>query len=100
MKTIWKYPLELSNEQVIDMPEAAQILTIERQGIDGVTVDMKTDIVMWALVNTEAPIEKVLVEMFETGEELPSGKRTYISTLQANDGAYIIHTFKRENYGL
>lgn len=97
MKVIWKYPLTLIGEQEVDLPEAAQILSVQIQGTDD---SVQAPIALWALVDTEASIEKILIEMIGTGHEIGVGRRTYISTIQFEGGTLIFHVFKRENYGL
>ena len=94
MNTIWKYPLNLTDTQEVDMPKGAHILTVQRQGLGA------EDIVMWAIVNTEAPRELVMIEAFGTGHPIENGERSYIGTLQFGLGTLVFHFFKKENYGL
>lgn len=93
MNTIWKYPLNLTDTQEVEIPQGAHILTVQRQGLG-------EGVMMWAIVNTEAPIELVVIETFGTGHSIENGERSYIGTLQFMGGRLVVHFFKRENYGL
>jgi hypothetical protein len=89
-KTIWKFQLETTDIQQIEMPADAEILTIQTQ-------DDKPCI--WALVSADAPIRKVAFEIFGTGHPVPkNGKRKYIGTYQLSGGALVFHCF--ELFGL
>lgn len=46
MKTIYKYPLQVTDIQKILMPVYAQILSVQAQN---------NQLVLWAVVETEAP---------------------------------------------
>ncbi len=51
MRTIWKYVIPLQNEVAVDLPRGAKILCVQSQrGIPCI----------WALVDPEAPTERVL----------------------------------------
>lgn len=62
MNKIFKYPLKTKRQQVITLPIGAKILSIQNQK------DIAT---MWALVDTEAPVEDITIETYGTGEQLP-----------------------------
>jgi len=56
--TIWKFPLELDDQQVISMPEGSQILTVQTQ--DGIPC-------LWALVDEGAEKEDRVIYTIGTG---------------------------------
>jgi hypothetical protein len=76
MVTIWKYPLEIKDDQIIQMPGMSKILSVGLQG---------SIPCLWALVNTDnTPIE-YHIYMFGTGQPLE-----YIYLLQFL-GTLILH---------
>lgn len=85
MNNIFKYELKIEGQQVITMPENAEILTVQQQN---------GKLILWAIVMTSAKPEKYLIEIYGTGHPFPSTgeKRKYISTVQM-DGL-VWHIFK------
>jgi hypothetical protein len=86
-RTIWKYPLEITDTQNVMMPEGAEILSAQMQG---------DALCLWALVNPEAPKQRREIEVLGTGNPAPDAKRRYISTTQMHGGALVWHIFERE----
>lgn len=84
MKTIYKYRLETTGLQIVLMPAGAEILSAQLQD---------RAISFWAIVDSQAPLRQRCFEVLETGNSIPEGKRTYISTVQA--GLWIWHIFER-----
>jgi hypothetical protein len=75
-KTIWKFELEVTDNQTISMPKDAEILSIQIQ--DGKPV-------IWVLVNPEEDEEPRVFDMFGTGHPIPTGfgiNRNFIGTVQ------------------
>ncbi len=87
IKTIWKYPLSIRDDQILEIPENAKILTAQVQ--NGVAC-------MWALVNPETPrVEKRYIRIIETGHEIhDSEKLVYISTIQLQNLNLVFHVFE------
>lgn len=74
MTTIYKYPLELKEHNEIDMPEGAEILSIQLQ--NGIPV-------LWAMVSPDFPKEKRVIRMIGTGHEVnPCEPLYFINTIQ------------------
>jgi hypothetical protein len=76
MQTVWKYPIQAHERQQVEMPEGAEILTVQLQG---------TSAVVWAAVDTEADVEYVDFYLARTGAPIPkdlTGKLSYINTFQ------------------
>lgn len=86
MKTIWKYPLKVVDDQIIYMPLHAEILTIQ----------MQNDIpCLWALVSSIADKEKRHIRIHGTGHQVSlTDKLKYISTFQMNNGLLVFHVFE------
>ena len=90
-QSIYKYQLEVTDKQNIELPKGAEILTVQTHyGI----------VCIWALVDKEAEKEYRSFEIFGTGHNIPVDmgvERKYIGTFQLNDGALVFHLFERIN---
>ncbi|RPD45493.1 hypothetical protein DNI29_19115 [Hymenobacter sediminis] len=86
MRTIFKYPVNLEDMQVIRLPRFSAPLSIQQQG---------EALQMWALVDTEQPLQDYLLHCYGTGHtvaELPIGHE-FISTVQLAGGGLVFHFF-------
>lgn len=93
MKTVWKYALEVADEQVIEMPANAHILTVQTQ--QGTPC-------IWALVDPTRPYEPRKLLIAGTGHErkdLDDVGVSYIGTFQVMGGGLIFHVFESVIYG-
>lgn len=62
MKTIWKYTLEITDIQHVDLPEGAEVLHVDNQN---------ESLCMWALVDPKAkPGPMRYFEIFGTGHPI------------------------------
>ena len=86
MNTIYKYTLELIDEQAVKMPEGAVILCAQIQ--NGV-------LCLWARVWSESPLESRIFFIIGTGGPFPASNRPpkYIGTVQA--GVFVWHIFEK-----
>jgi hypothetical protein len=88
MKSIFKYPLEITDEQEVMMPKWCTPLSVQMQN---------GQLVMWALVDTEQPIVRAYVRVYGTGNPLPDefyANREYnhfVGTFQ--HGQFVGHVF-------
>lgn len=87
MKTIYKYPLEVTDTQFVELPLGAEILTVQMQG---------NQLCLWALVNPSPDVFKKnrRIEIVGTGNPVPAGDLKYISTFQMLGGGLIFHVFE------
>ena len=87
MKKIFKYPLEITDTQFVELPLGAKILTAQMQG---------NQLCLWAIVNTlpEAVKKNRRIEIIGTGNPMPTGELEYISTFQVHGGSLIFHVFE------
>jgi hypothetical protein len=81
---VFKYPLFAIDEQHLQLPIGAQILTVQMQG------DMPF---LWALVDDEKATEPHRVLIRGTGHDA-DGVGRYISTFQMGGGALVFHAFE------
>ena len=88
METIWKFELESTQLQAIEMPLDAEILTVQVQ--DNIPC-------IWALVDPTKKTGKRVFDIFGTGCDITSGggiDREYIGTYQVNNGMFVFHVFE------
>lgn len=85
MKTIYKYQLEVTDEQVIKMPAYAEILTVQIQ--DGIPC-------IWVAVNTVFADRDYKIRTIGTGNPIEKEfKGRYIGTYQLQNGSLVFHVF-------
>ena len=82
---IWKYPLEVSDAQRVNMPAGAKLLCIQVQR--GVPM-------LWALVNSENEVEPRFLLTVGTGHRCPGGLGSYVGTYQIDSGFLVFHVFE------
>ena len=83
MRSIWKFPLKVTDRQPISIPVGAVSLSVQIQN------DIPC---LWALVDTEADTEQREVSIFGTGH-MVSEEGQYISTFQMHNGGLVFHAF-------
>lgn len=84
MITIYKYPLEITDTQNIELPIGCEILCVKEQ-------DDKP--VLYALVNTMYTKESTTIECYGTGHALEENFINYISTTMHRGGKLVLHWF-------
>lgn len=85
MISIWKFPLVTIDQQTIQMPVGAEILTVQIQAGEPC---------LWARVDTEQLVEPRNIAIHGTGHEVPDTTRKHIGTYQMADGDLIFHVFE------
>lgn len=86
MKKIYKYAIEITDDQDIVMPVGAKILTVQNQ--NGVPC-------IWAMVDPNSEKENVHIRVHDTGHNVPDSDRLeYIGTFQMCGGSLVFHVFK------
>jgi hypothetical protein len=85
--TIWKFPLEVTDSQMVSMPPETVILHV---GVQRGTP------CLWGLV-TRPEDDKIQREILTigTGHPIASGKKRYLGTYQLMDGSLVFHIFER-----
>lgn len=96
MKKIYKYPLELTDFQEVDMPEGAEILSVQTQYAPFGS-PLKEHLCMWAMVDTDKPVQTRRIRIFGTGNPMTyEHELKFIDTVQMSNHALVWHVF--ENY--
>jgi len=86
---IWKYEIIPDDKIQIEMPEKAEILSVQFQ---------KGKVCIWALVNADNKPEKRFFEVFGTGHKVPVDmgiSRKFMGTFQIYGGDLVFHLFER-----
>lgn len=85
MKTIWKFELRLTDDQAVEMPAGAELLTVQLQG------DTPC---LWAVVDPYAPPGRRRIYIRGTGHSLRLTDDTrYLGTVQLHGGILVLHYF-------
>lgn len=82
---IWKFPLEIVDEQLIDVPEGARILSVALQF---------EQLCVWAIVEVDAEMVPHRFSVRGTGHAVTGDEGTFIGTVQMGGGALIWHVFE------
>ena len=89
MKTIWKFPIEITDVQPVNMPQGAEILSAQMQG---------GQLCLWALVDSEKLTTERVIEVFGTGNPIHVDMgvgRKFIATAQTAQMPLVWHVFER-----
>lgn len=84
MLTIYKYPLVVEDEQSIQLPDDAKILTIQIQNGQPF---------LWVLLDNQLPSNPRKILIRGTGHD-SHGVGKYISTFQMHGGSLVFHAFE------
>lgn len=85
MKTVYEYPLQISDEFIIGLPKGAQILKVALQ---------KGEPYLWALVDTEAELESVYIRCAGTGHPIEQQNVEYLGSVIMYDDRFVVHYFR------
>ena len=100
MKRIYKYPVEMTEAQAIELPKGSEILTVQTQGTTA--PGFRPKLMLWALVETgheklgvieNIPQETFRIRIFTTGDVVDDIPMRHISTFQISDGMFVGHVF-------
>ena len=88
-KTIWKYVLQVTDVQTVEMPVGSKILDVQMQN---------NTCCLWALCNSAegSPKEDRTFVMYGTGHPVLEDHITYMGTLQFSHLQLVFHLFERE----
>lgn len=83
MKTIYKYPIKITNEQEISMPQDAKVIHagLDPQGTPCV----------WAVVDTERETEPVSILVYGTGNPMNYFPHEHVGSF--TQGPFVWHVF-------
>lgn len=86
MKTIYKYPIQVTDTQAIVLHAGAQVLCVQVQ---------RGEPCIWAMVDDGAPVKPRQIRVYGTGQMLPAttNDHRYIGTFQLHD-QFVFHAFE------
>lgn len=95
MRTIWKYPVPITDRFTLQIPGGYSFLDVQvqRDGYDN------EGAMLWALVDPEKPKEAVDFVLVGTGRSYPDeddGSFWHVGTFQMRGGALVWHLFYRD----
>ena len=86
MKKIWKFPLEITGEQNVTMPQNARIMSVQAQN---------RQLFLWVLCEVENVKVKRKIYIYGTGYEVKNSlAKKFIDTVQAHKGQLVWHVFE------
>ncbi len=84
MQTIWKFSMDQTGVQAIEMPTGAKIVHVAVQG---------GAVCLWAQVNPQAVTERRLISVYGTGQEMPDDPGHHVGTFLLSGGQYVFHVY-------
>ena len=85
---VYKYELEITDEQTIRLPFNAELLTVQMQG---------DKCCLWALVDPRNELNERTICIYGTGQPIPNEIRLkYISTFQIPHLGLVFHAFEKK----
>ena len=85
MTRIFKYNLAIEDLQEIELPRGYVISDVQMQW---------SQLMLWAIVDPTHELVKAAIRIYNTGGSFELADSRYISTFQANNGAYVGHVFE------
>jgi hypothetical protein len=85
---IWKWTLQVTDLQQVQMPRGAQVLSVQMQG--GAPQ-------LWALVDEKASTEPRTFATYGTGNPMPevADYGRFVDTYQMHGGSLVFHVFEQ-----
>lgn len=80
---IWKFPIEVTDSQLVSMPSHSQIICVQSQ---------RDELMIWALVDPTSPVRDRKIGICGTGHDAPN-IANYLGTAQTDAGALVWHVF-------
>ena len=84
MRTIYKYPIEITDFQILKVPQNRKFLTVQVQNEKPY---------IWAEVDTDSPTVDINIYVFGTGHPIPPIDINYIGTVQMYEGRGVFHVY-------
>ena len=81
--TIWKYPFEIDDQVLINIPATHYPLTVQVQ--DGKPI-------LWAMVDPNSGVVEKELFVYETGQAINPANKIHIGTIQMEDAVWHVFT--------
>lgn len=82
MRTIYKYPIAITEKQTMILPAGAEFLSVQVQN---------NNLYAWVLLDTKKPKESVNIRIYGTGHPIEDIKLKHIETIQID--SFVWHVF-------
>lgn len=82
---IWKWEIEVTDQQTLMMPAKAKLLDVKMQG---------DSCCIWALCDEKAENEPRHLAIYGTGNPMPGEPGEYVATFQMHGGSLVFHAFE------
>ena len=82
--TIWKFTLEITDRQTIQMPAGARFLNVAEQ---------RNQPCLWAVVDPTQPTEDREIAIYGTGQPITGELGVYVGTVQTHGENLVWHVF-------
>ena len=89
MRTIWKFPLKVTSEQIIEAPPPFNVLSVAEQG--GI-------LCLWAMVDPQGMKQQWRIIIKGTGHTFPTGEVTteiFVGTVLTSGMELVWHVFAK-----
>ena len=101
--TIWKFKLEITDEQILEMPKGAIFTSVDKiaEPTQHSRFDREDRLYLWAIVDSEARKENRTIYIYGTGQPLRpvhKNKKDFIGTVVTEGGQLIWHVFHDGKY--
>ena len=91
MERIFKYQLDIVDEQTLNLPYTAKILSV---------IEQHNKVVLYAAVDDEHEPHQRLIRIVGTGHPFPDIEQcVYLGTVSTHDGHLIWHVFEERQRG-
>ena len=88
MRKIWKFPVPVTDELALTLPQGAKLLSVQCQGASEVPC-------LWTEVDPDALPQARRFSWYGTGHPLPDEPGAYIGTVQLHAGELVFHLYAR-----
>lgn len=85
METIWKFPLRITDEQTLNLPASAELLSVQVQD------DAPC---LWVRLDPAAAVLPRRIVIHGTGHSVPPSTGRHLGTCQFRGGALVFHVFE------
>lgn len=83
--SVWKFPLPIADDVVLEMPVGARVLAVDTQ---------HETICLWALVDPDAETQQRGFCVRGTGHPFTGSEGEYLGTAMLRDGVLVFHVFE------
>lgn len=85
MKTIWRYPIDMAEEQSVRMPKGARVLSVQRHG---------KETFLYALLTAHSAYTTRTVRVRSTDDDCDGlAAEEYVGTVALDDHRFVFHVF-------